>query len=741
MSDETTYAAGLREFVDRVNAVMPPDFYRRDLATQRRLYENLAVEFPYDVPAGVRVSEHTHPGTSRTLRLRLYQPAEPVRDGLLFYIRGGGFVLGSLDSHHAVAAELAARSGLRVVAVDFPLAPEHPFPAAVDDCAEAFAAITDASWDLGVRIDPDDVIVAGDSSGANMAVVLTMRRRDQGCAPPAGMALVSPVLDFTRWCSGGEDAPLLTGGEMEYYTACYCPDAVRVGHPHVSPLVSGSFHGLPPTLVMGGSLDSLRVDGDQLCDRLRAHGTPAQHHVEEGLVHSAIRARGHSPAVADAWSRFCAALPGVPAMAPARAGARGDHPVVIVDPYSSGAQLAPALLARGIPVVSVMTAHEPPAVYAASHRPGDFPATFVWQGDDEGVLDVLRPFSPRGVIAGCESGVELAERLASTLVPHRCNVPDLAAARRHKGAMAAAVAAAGIPVIPQLTTSSPAEVSAWIRRHRLQAEDLIIKPPKSASTDGVVRVPAPHWRAAFDSRLGTVNRLGLVNDELVVQHYVTGTEYVVDTFSHDGVHTVTDVCRYSKILDGEAVAVYDTLEWVAPEEPDVAAVTAYAREVLTAVGLRIGPAHVEIMMTGHGPRLIEVGARAHGGGHPRFCEIATGDSQVRRTARYFAGELPLPPGYQLRRHMLVVFHLCRRPGLVTSLDALAEMDRLPSVVDSVHHYELGSALVPTTDLFSSLDLGFVVLAGPDPARLREDYRRIRDLEQALTAPLSGVPVG
>ncbi len=314
ITDPPSYAPGLREFVDRVNAAMPPDFFRSDRDTQRRLYENLAVEFPYDVPAGVVISEHTRPGRSRELRLRLYRPENPQRDTLVFYIRGGGFVVGSLDTHHSVAAEIAARTGLRVVAVDFPLSPEHPFPAAIDDCTEAFVALTDGSWDLGIPVDPTDVIAAGDSSGANMAVVVTMKCRDEGLVMPAGMALVSPVLDFTRWRSGGEDAPLLTGGEMEYYTACYCPDVVQARHPYVSPLVSGSFDRMPPALIMGGSLDSLRVDGDQLRAALHAHGTPAEHHVEEGLVHSAIRARGYSPAVADAWARFCAALPSVPFM-------------------------------------------------------------------------------------------------------------------------------------------------------------------------------------------------------------------------------------------------------------------------------------------------------------------------------------------------------------------------------------------------------------------------------------------
>jgi hypothetical protein len=420
-------------------------------------------------------------------------------------------------------------------------------------------------------------------------------------------------------------------------------------------------------------------------------------------------------------------------------GRHEPHPVVIVDPYSSGAQLAPALLARGVPVVSVMTDTRPPDVYASSHRPADFADTFVWGGDDEPLISALSTMEPRGMIAGCESGVDLAERLAPRLVPQRCNVPELAAARRHKGAMAAAAAAAGLPTIRQLTTASTRAVAAWIAGNGLERATLVIKPPKSASSDGVLRVPAARWEGTFRAALGRINRLGLVNDELVVQEYVTGTEYVVDTFTHDGVHTVTDVCRYSKIVDGDAVAVYDTMEWVDPADPDVATVVGYARDVLTAVGMRIGAAHVEIMLTAGGPLLIEVGARAHGGGQPRYCEIATGDSQVLRTARYFAGELPLPTGYQLRQQMLVVFHLCRRAGVVTDLGPLEQMDALPSVTESHHHYELGSRVEPTTDLFSSLDLGFLVLTGPGRSQLLEDYQRVRALEAYLTTDLQEVP--
>ena len=118
--------------------------------------------------------------------------------------------------------------------------------------------------------------------------------------------MISPVLDFTRWQHGGEDVPLLTGGEMEYYTRCYVTDPEQLLSPYVSPLRSAAFHDLPPAYIMSAEMDSLKVDAEEYASRLREHGIFVEVSVEPGLVHSAVRARGLSPQVADAWDRFCA---------------------------------------------------------------------------------------------------------------------------------------------------------------------------------------------------------------------------------------------------------------------------------------------------------------------------------------------------------------------------------------------------------------------------------------------------
>lgn len=302
------FAAGIREFVDAVNDALPTDYYTYPLPRQRELYDGLTVAVPTPMPDGVTFADETVEHDGRTARIRIYRPARPVGNGLLFYVRGGGFVIGSLLSHHTLVADVAARTGLVTVALDFGPAPENPFPGPTEDCYAGLYGTLAALDRLGLSgIDPAAAVICGESSGANMAVVLSMMARDRGAPALRGQALLSPVLDFTRWRAGGEDAPLLSGGEMEFFTACYCPEPEQAAHEYVSPLLTGSFHGLPPAYVAGSSEDSLCVDAEKYVARLREHGTPVRFVLEQGMVHAPVRARAMSVPAGDYFDRFCAA--------------------------------------------------------------------------------------------------------------------------------------------------------------------------------------------------------------------------------------------------------------------------------------------------------------------------------------------------------------------------------------------------------------------------------------------------
>ncbi len=302
------YAAGIEAFVDKVNAALPPDFYTYPVPRQRALYDSLVDALPSPVPETVTWRDATADRDGRPVALRIYEPARPTGDGVVFYIRGGGFVIGSLTSHHSLVAEIADRTGLVTIALDFGMAPENPFPGPLEDCHAVIGAVLGDPGAFGLTVDPSSAVIAGESSGANMAVVLSMMARDRGGPPLRGQALISPVLDFTRWRHGGEDTPLLSGGEMEFYTACYCPRPEQAADAYVSPLLDGKFHDLPPAYVVGCELDSLRVDAEKYAELLRDHGTPVDFVLEAGMVHAPVRARGVSEPAADMVRRFCAAV-------------------------------------------------------------------------------------------------------------------------------------------------------------------------------------------------------------------------------------------------------------------------------------------------------------------------------------------------------------------------------------------------------------------------------------------------
>lgn len=736
------FAPGLPEFIERANKVLPPDYHRRPIPEQRELYSNLIRAFPRARPTGVDVVDDAVTVDGHTVRLRIYRVSDEPGQPVYLYFRGGGFVLADVETHDTIVAEVAAMSGTTAIAVDFRPAPEHQFPAPIEDGWTALRGVVAEAERL--RIDPDRIGVAGESSGANIAVGLCMVTRDRGGPRIAAQALISPVLDFSRWRAGGEDSPLLSGDEMVYFTACYVGDQANLEHPYVSPLRSGTFDGLPPAFIMAAELDSLRVDAEQYAERLRAAGTPVELVTEPGFIHACIRARVASQEVADAFQRYgekAARLLGVTPPPPGSAppwfhfetrtdvAEPGKRYAVVVDPYSSGNMVAPVLHEHGLSAIAMCSAPRPPVFVTTTWRPQDFDHVFLADPDMALNVERLRQFQPVGVIPGAEVGVELADTLAAELIPELANDPKLIAARRQKDAMARAVAAAGVPVPKQISTTDPAEVEAWIEREGLTGRALVVKPPVSGGTDGVSIVPAgDDWRPVFDELIGRFNALGVFNDRVVVQEFLEGTEYVVDTFTANGRHIVTNLCVYKKVVSPTGAMLYDTMEFIAEDPTPGRVLVPFTKRVLDAIGVRNAAAHTEVMLTADGPRHIESAARLHGGGHPVFCRLATGDSQLDRMVAHFAGA-PVNGDFHLERTVLVVFLGAARAGRVANAEVLDRAADLPTHYRSALHVHTGDVVVETRDLMSLL--GFVVLADESRDRVFEDYRALKELEGSL----------
>ncbi|MGX7827135.1 alpha/beta hydrolase [Actinokineospora sp. 24-640] len=307
------FAAGTDEFLARYHAAMPSDFFHQDVAAQRQLYLNLSEVFPYPIPAGVTITDHEIDDGGQRLVFRSYRPENLSGSGLLVYFHGGGFIVGSLESHNTVVAEMAANTGLVTVAAEFRQAPEHPFPAAPDDCYRILTALASDPEILGPDVDTSEPVLCGDSSGANLAVAVSMMCRDRGGPRPRGHALIGPVLDFARWFD--PDPEVSFGEEMKHYARSYCPDRELAEHPYASPLVRGTFENMPPCYIMSTEYDDLRDDAVQYVERLRDNDIPVRLVVEPGLVHAPVRGRSLIPQVADGWRRFCAAAADMAAVA------------------------------------------------------------------------------------------------------------------------------------------------------------------------------------------------------------------------------------------------------------------------------------------------------------------------------------------------------------------------------------------------------------------------------------------
>ncbi|MNO91793.1 Carboxylesterase NlhH [compost metagenome] len=199
-------------------------------------------------------------------------------------------MVGDLDSHDFICAELASTLGVLVIAVDYRRAPEHPFPAAVDDCLGVWRALRTGPF----RLDPERTLVAGDSAGGNLAAALCLALRDAGEPLPAAQVLIYPGLGGDhRLPSRSEcvDAPLLSCSDLDCYHALYLRGTEQPSA-YAMPLLAEDFSGLPPALIAVAQFDPLRDDGMLYAERLNSAGVEATLYYGEGLVHGCLRARG-----------------------------------------------------------------------------------------------------------------------------------------------------------------------------------------------------------------------------------------------------------------------------------------------------------------------------------------------------------------------------------------------------------------------------------------------------------------
>ena len=297
----------VRLFLNYLKALPGPKTYEAGPVEARRMI--LASRFVADAPTGdlAVIRDFEFPGPAGPIKLRLFDAREARRAGpLILFLHGGGFVFGDLDTHEPFCAELAREMDLPVLAVDYRLAPENPWPAGVEDAIAAarWAASSPAVLDRLVT----SLVTCGDSAGGNLAIIVSLALRDEPAAVPVlAQWPIYTAADPGTGYPSKEDfgvGYMLTRPSLDWFEDCYAGDEADWRY---SPLAK-SQQGMPPTLVTTASLDPIRDQGRAYAAACANAGVPTIFQEAEGNVHGFINLRRAIPSSAADIARGVAAL-------------------------------------------------------------------------------------------------------------------------------------------------------------------------------------------------------------------------------------------------------------------------------------------------------------------------------------------------------------------------------------------------------------------------------------------------
>lgn len=290
-----TLDADIRAHLDSIAGVPSPSQQTMSIPEMRAATHQLWLAGP-GPEKRAQVAELLAPGSDADVPLRLYRaPGTASSLPLVVFMHGGGFVFGSLDTHSEICHRLALDADCAVLSVGYRLAPEHPFPAAVNDCWAALQwAVRNAS-ELGV--DPERIVLLGDSAGGNLAAVTALQALQHGVTL-AGQALIYPVTDLreVEYESRVQRAHGfgLSEADMRWYGRHYLQDAAAAENPLASPILAPSLSGLPDTFLMTAGHDPLCSEGEAYGLRL----------LEEGVTVSHLHLPGANHGVFSNWKMF-----------------------------------------------------------------------------------------------------------------------------------------------------------------------------------------------------------------------------------------------------------------------------------------------------------------------------------------------------------------------------------------------------------------------------------------------------
>ena len=412
--------------------------------------------------------------------------------------------------------------------------------------------------------------------------------------------------------------------------------------------------------------------------------------------------------------------------------AKHSRRIVIVDGYSTGRELVRELLTRDAECLHLRSSLELPAPVAKSFDPSPYHFDLGFLGGAQSTAALIAPLNPDAVVAGSEWGVTFAEDVA-----HQLGLPTnrqaTLVARRDKFEMIEAVRRAGLRVADQASVANAAEAHEFAERHGKWP--IVLKPMTSAGSDGVT-ICRSHEDIdrGFARDFGRVNFMGCLNDRLLVQSYLPGDQFIVNTVSHQGRHYVTDVWSMAVSLDGSDI-VPRGIALMDPTDARAAAMVDYTLGVLTALGIENGAAHTELKWTPEGPALIETGARVMGAAMDlpsyRAADMSCQASVYARVLTASPTELEVllkARHYERRRHITKLLFNFKESAVVGGTSGLSRLGDLRSFHAHYRPLAEGDRVTKTADWLARG--GVVYLIHDDPTVIAADIETFCGLERA-----------
>lgn len=301
----------MKAFIDQMAAQPAPKMYELPAPAARMMFAAIMeMTGPKDVPIG-KVQNLSCPGPGGDIPLRIYTPVAPAAEALpaLLFFHGGGFVIGNIDTHDGLCRMIANEAGVRVIAVDYRLAPEHKYPAAIEDGYAALTFVEANASNLGV--DANRLAVGGDSAGGAITAILTQMAKEKGGPSIALQLLFFPVTQIgeeTASLKNYAEGFVLERAGLEWFYKNYVPAGADRNDPRISPLRATSLEGLPPAYLTVAEYDPLHDEGLEYGGKLKAAGVACEIVDYPGLVHDFIYFQSVLPQAAVALKAAAQAL-------------------------------------------------------------------------------------------------------------------------------------------------------------------------------------------------------------------------------------------------------------------------------------------------------------------------------------------------------------------------------------------------------------------------------------------------